>query len=261
VSVDLSADRFFYRSPAPCLDYFCAVGVSPEPPRPAIGKGPRVRPSARSGPRQEFHRSPGGTPYGVYTMFRLRPPTVLRGHNPKDLDQRRRRMKDAMTTMTKLQKITRLSVGAIAAGLMMTGGATPASATPTPTQSTGVAASAQQPGLMLPAACAQWSIALLRIQQSNGWQMFIYRDAQKGSEIRGNARADEMRGGGILIGDVEGSVRGNVVDFTASWTNGSFGRYVGSIDNDGFTSGTTRDKAYKVTATWRLLRRAMCVQR
>jgi hypothetical protein len=155
----------------------------------------------------------------------------------------------------------RLSVGALAAGLMMTGGATPASATPTPTQSTGVAASAQPPGLMLPAACAQWSIALLRIQQSNGWQMFIYRDAQKGSEIRGNARADEMRGGGILIGDVEGSVRGNVVDFTASWTNGSFGRYVGSIDNDGFTSGTTRDKAYKVTATWRLLRRAMCVQR
>jgi hypothetical protein len=62
-------------------------------------------------------------------------------------------MKGAMIIMTKLQKIIWLSVCTLVAGLMMTGGAAWASATPTPVQSTGAAVSAQQKAGLIAPAC------------------------------------------------------------------------------------------------------------
>jgi hypothetical protein len=142
---------------------------------------------------------------------------------------------------------------------MMTGLATPASATPTQVQPTGVAVSGSaQPAAPTEAAgCAgYWDITQITMRQANGWHMEIESQQQDGgTQITGRAWKLDFNNPPAFEDD---KIWGDV-EFSVSWHDGSFGSYNGFIEPDGFTSGEALDKASGATTNWYLTRRADCL--
>jgi hypothetical protein len=152
-----------------------------------------------------------------------------------------------------------------------------AAATPAPPTGVAVSASARQAGLMQSAACSQWKVPKGSISQSNGYEVDL-NPVQNQTTLTGIASSHlpakpktkqgprpvdppQVVSGGTIV---DGSVIGNVVNFSVDWANNTYGRYEGAIDGAGFISGTAWDKKNPSSkATWYYMRdsRATCVKR
>jgi hypothetical protein len=94
--------------------------------------------------------------------------------------------------------------------------------------------------------------------QSNGWKI-QFRAPQIGSSIHGRITTWPSDLSAWVEGDAQGAVTGNAVHFTVTWNNGTAGVYDGTIDADGFVSGTTHDRWNpRSRADWHLAGRAKC---
>jgi hypothetical protein len=104
-------------------------------------------------------------------------------------------------------------------------------------------------------ACSQWRLpAQFSIYQGNGWQLWTARRSTAGF-----TRDVYAAPPGASIATMYGTMKFSRFDvsginaqvrFTISWTNGSAGVYTGTIDDDGFLTGTTRDR-FNPTSTAR----------
>ena len=89
--------------------------------------------------------------------------------------------------------------------------------------------------------------------QGNGYRVnLVY-----GTDRRWRATASGLRSSEIVYS----SSGPRSVRYVITWTNGSAGVYTGTIDADGFVSGTTVDR-FKPTsrASWRMTNLARCVR-
>jgi len=105
------------------------------------------------------------------------------------------------------------------------------------------------------ATCSSWKMpSKTTLIQSNGYKVnLVYAtDRQWHATASGGLRSNEI----VFSSSGPRSVR-----YVITWTNGSGGVYTGSIDNDGFVSGTTVDR-FKPTsrAYWRMTNLARCAR-
>jgi hypothetical protein len=97
------------------------------------------------------------------------------------------------------------------------------------------------------AACAEWEKPsyFWRFRQSNGWRGLFELTNRRAVAFTGRARTE----GRVTLD----SFTATVVKFLITWTNGSAGIYTGSIDDNGFVSGTTVDRWNRGSRTsWHL---------
>jgi hypothetical protein len=109
------------------------------------------------------------------------------------------------------------------------------------------------------AACARYGLHTSNlIEQSNGWNVWLrkengawYVSAYDPNNIRET----------YMDGDIRfDSYNANLVKFVITWNNGSGGIYTGSIDDNGFVSGTTVDRwNTQSRAYWHMREFAPCV--
>jgi uncharacterized protein YceK len=133
-------------------------------------------------------------------------------------------------TMRKLMTI-------IVATAALAGSATVLSATAQP--------AAAQPMCQLPTD--------ITIHHSNGWTVYVW--------VRDGFRyVQGVHGRTYMNGRIRyDSVRRDLVKFVITWNNGSAGVYTGTIDANGFVSGTTVDRWHPQSrAHWRLQQLASC---
>jgi hypothetical protein len=108
------------------------------------------------------------------------------------------------------------------------------------------------------APCKQWNIANNYIKQANGWYVQV---PQVGASLDGTA-VQYAPNGYATGGEVQGAVTGNSFRFTTVWDNDTAGVYTGTIDRDGFVTGTAVDRFNpRSRTTFRALRRAKCTLR
>lgn len=89
--------------------------------------------------------------------------------------------------------------------------------------------------------CSQWGFAgETNFNQSNGWTLTFDSTGQR---AQGSARAIARNDNGpfTMSGTVEGGIDGYAVNLQVRWNGGEFGKYDGSVDANGFASGTTVD--------------------
>jgi hypothetical protein len=110
---------------------------------------------------------------------------------------------------------------------------------------------------MLPAplapACSQWAFpGVFTLKQTNG---AVVRFNSTGPAASGRAEASTPNG--ALQGSVSGGIQGDKLDFTIEWAGtpannnfGGVGGYTGSVGNDGFAHGDTRDRLHQDSAFW-----------
>lgn len=109
--------------------------------------------------------------------------------------------------------------------------------------------------------CSQWGFAgRTNFNQSNGWTLGF---DSTGPQARGRASAVATNPDGDLVamyGTVSGAIDGYAVNLEVRWDNGPFGKYEGSVDANGFASGTTYDVVNRGSAAgWSTQRPLQCV--
>lgn len=105
--------------------------------------------------------------------------------------------------------------------------------------------------------CKQWAFAgYTTFRQSNGWELvFNSRDTRVSGTA--NARAN----GGVMKGNITGGIDGYAVNLQVAWNGGEYGKYDGSVNTDGFASGTTVDASNPgSSAGWRSAYPLRCIQ-
>jgi hypothetical protein len=104
------------------------------------------------------------------------------------------------------------------------------------------------------ATCSSWKLPTkTTLIQSNGYKVnLVYATDRQWYATAGGLRSNEI---------VYSSSGPRSVRYVITWTNGSGGVYTGTIDGDGFVSGTTVDR-FKPTsrASWRMTNLARCVR-
>ncbi len=92
------------------------------------------------------------------------------------------------------------------------------------------------------------------LDQSNGfwvWITFQQHDNQLSGTISSRGKRD-VYAETYTTGEIDGTVQGPDLNFTAHWSGGSAGVYSGRVNDDGTISGNTRDRANRGSrATWR----------
>lgn len=115
------------------------------------------------------------------------------------------------------------------------------------------------------AACLQWDVSgNWRILQSNGAVTNI-SIVQTGTQLVGNGsyttRATSSRFGSKESGQLDGTLRGNAVNFSIFWSSSSVGAYTGTIGPTGRIEGSTFDKRNPASrAAWHSSARMKCVR-
>jgi hypothetical protein len=96
--------------------------------------------------------------------------------------------------------------------------------------------------------CSQWGFdGPSFFRQSNDW---TFNFDSTGPKAQGPAQADHF-GHDVMNGTISGGIDGYAVNLDVHWDTGSVGKYTGSVDANGFASGTTYDAKYpNSTATW-----------
>lgn len=89
-------------------------------------------------------------------------------------------------------------------------------------------------------ACVQFGFpGDVNLIQTNGWSVMF---SSTGSTVNAPVTATAHSGGGKLTGTITGSIDGKNFDLLAAWTNGSRGRYTGTVQDDYHMSGDTVDE-------------------
>lgn len=109
------------------------------------------------------------------------------------------------------------------------------------------------------APCTQWELGDLRIVQNV--YVIVLQLVQSGNSLQGEAIFNQR--GAIeewRSGQVDGTVSGNAIEFTAFWKDGTVGVYSGTIGSTGRVEGTTYDKSNPGSrARWHSDNRLSCL--
>jgi hypothetical protein len=102
----------------------------------------------------------------------------------------------------------------------------------------------QPPGGQHAPVCRKWVIPdYFEINHSNGWVVSTaYRVEKYKFWVHGSHHSGASSGGTLKLTRFDTSGRNAQVRFTITWRHGAAGVYTGTIDGDGFLTGTTRDK-------------------
>lgn len=111
------------------------------------------------------------------------------------------------------------------------------------------------------APCTQWAFnGYTVLNQSNGWQMIF-----NSTETRVNGTAKARAGNNLdntMTGNVTGGIDRYAINLEVRWNSGPFGKYEGSVDANGFASGTTYDVVNRgSSAGWSAGQPLRCVTR
>jgi hypothetical protein len=109
--------------------------------------------------------------------------------------------------------------------------------------------------------CSQWGFSgPTGFNQSNGWRLDF---DSTGPRAQGAAHAyhyDEDDNRSEMHGTISGGVEGYAVKVEVAWNSGALGKYEGSVDANGFASGTSYDaKTPSSTATWNSVSPLRCI--
>jgi hypothetical protein len=104
-------------------------------------------------------------------------------------------------------------------------------------------ANAGAPPVGAPGVCKKWEIPdEFSLTQSNDWSVTTaYRRSTYSWVVVGNGPGPRMFGT-LKLTRFDRSGRNAQVRFTITWRSNSAGIYTGTIDDDGFLTGNTRDK-------------------